>query len=50
MHLAIGLAILGMASLVIAVWVRHFINKRRKVRLRGKTHRGRIDIPLAPKD
>jgi hypothetical protein len=50
MQLVVGLALLGVASSAIALWVRHFAAKRRKVRQRGTTHRGRIDIPLAPKD
>lgn len=50
MQLAIALALLGGSSLAVGLWVHHFIVKRRKVRLRGRTHRGRIDIPLAPKD
>ncbi len=50
MQLAIALAALGIASLTIVLWVRHFLVKRRKVRQRARTYRGRIDIPLAPKD
>ena len=50
MQVAVALALLGGSSLVVGLWVRHLIQKRRKVRLRGTTNRGRIDIPLAPKD
>jgi hypothetical protein len=50
MQLAIALALLGGSSLAVGLWVRHFVGKRRKVRQRGTAHRGRIDIPLAPKE
>ncbi len=50
MQLTAGLALLGISTLAIGLWVRHFLAKRRKVRLRGKSHRPRIDIPLAPKE
>ena len=50
MQLAVGLALLAIASLAIGLWTRHFLRKRRKVRQRGRTHRGQIDIPLAPKE
>jgi hypothetical protein len=50
MQVAIGLGILGIASLTVLLWVRHFLRKRRKVRQRGTTHRGRIDIPLSRND
>lgn len=50
MQMAVGLALLGVSSLAMGLWVRHFLAKRRRVRLRGTTRRGSIEIPLAPKD
>jgi len=50
MRVAIGLVLLASVAAAIGLSLRYYLGKRREVCLRGTKYRGRINIPLAPKE
>jgi hypothetical protein len=50
MHYIVGIALLATIAASLTLTVHGYVVNRRKFRLRGKTRRRRLDVPLSPRD